>query len=82
MCEETLVVPKCNECGFDIIDFTCGCGLPEFDEKSYRKTYVNVCWNCRSSIDSNQCVKSSIPGMGYHCNICGKDLSEYKENFK
>ena len=41
--------------------------------------YLNHCWNCKSAIDSRVCRKSEIPGMGYHCNSCGKDLTEWKK---
>jgi len=44
--------------------------------------YINHCWNCRSIIDSRICTMSSALGMGYHCNRCGKDLTEFKSSQK
>jgi len=44
--------------------------------------YKNICWSCGSNIDSRTCRKSIIPGMGYHCNLCGKDLFEWKNKLK
>jgi hypothetical protein len=70
------VVPRCKDCKAEIINAECLCGLPEEDPKA--KIYSNHCWNCSSSINSLNCVKSSTPGMGYHCNCCGKDLTEWK----
>ena len=40
--------------------------------------YKNVCWNCKHPIDSRFCAKSITPGMGYHCNNCGEDLTKWK----
>jgi len=40
--------------------------------------YINHCWNCGCIIDSRVCRRSQTPGMGYHCNTCGKDLTEWK----
>jgi len=72
--------PICKECNGPIIDSGCCCGLPDEDPKSFsRNPYINHCWNCKGSIDSRNCVRSSIPGMGYHCNLCGKDLTELKQ---
>ena len=70
------VVPKCPECNAEITNAECLCGLPEEDPKA--KIYSNHCWNCHTSINSQICVKSSTPGMGYHCSFCGKDLTEWK----
>ncbi len=44
--------------------------------------YINVCWNCKCSIDSRVCHKSMSLGMGYHCNCCGKDLTEWKQKME
>lgn len=77
----TIIIPdlsKCNLCGFDIQDSMCGCGLPEEDTRLY-STYINHCWNCKSAINSDICKLSNTPEMGYHCNLCGKDLTEWKQ---
>ena len=75
-----LDTPKCSECGFQIQDATCGCGLPEQDPRDllYATPYVNHCWNCNAGIDSRICRKSVIPGMGYCCSKCGEDLLKWK----
>lgn len=44
----------------------------------FEKPYQNVCWNCRHTIDSRFSLKSNTPDMGYYCNQCGKDLTEWK----
>lgn len=65
---------KCNECKAPIYDGQCLCGLPEMDYK----VYINHCWNCGDTINSLTCAKSLTPGMGYYCQSCGKDLTEWK----
>lgn len=40
--------------------------------------YENHCWNCPGGVDSRYSVKSATPGMGYHCNLCGEDLTKWK----
>jgi len=52
------------------------CDLPQ-EEDSF-KVYINHCWNCGFGIDSRISKQSIIPGMGYCCGSCGKDLSEWK----
>lgn len=52
------------------------CDLPQEEDSFY--VYENHCWNCGFGIDSRFSRPSSIPGMGYHCGYCGKDLSEWK----
>jgi hypothetical protein len=39
--------------------------------------FKNHCWNCGGPINSDCCVPSETPGMGYHCPLCGKDLREF-----
>ena len=71
--------PVC-ECGSTLIQidetsWACiFCDLPQEDMEYY---YTSVCWSCGNDIDSRTCRKSLISGMGYHCNLCGKDLSEW-----
>jgi len=52
---------------------SCDCARPI-------NPYINHCWGefCSGQIDSRTCQKSKLPDMGYHCPLCGKDLSEYK----
>lgn len=52
------------------------CDLPQEEDNFY--IYQNHCWNCGFGIDSRFSTPSSIPGMGYHCGSCGKDLTEWK----
>ena len=52
------------------------CDLPQ--ESEGFAIYQNHCWNCNWGIDSRFNVPSEIPGMGYICKHCGKDLSEWK----
>lgn len=78
-------IPLC-ECGAELIEIErCGsafimacmyCDLPQEEDSFY--IYQNHCWNCGYGIDSRFCKPSNIPGMGYHCNTCGKDLTEWK----
>ena len=41
-------------------------------------SYTTHCWNCYETINPAVSIKSTIPGMGYKCNYCGKDLLEWK----
>ena len=52
------------------------CDLPQ--EEDGFAIYTNHCWNCGWGIDSRFNNPSLIPGMGYICNHCGKDLTEWK----
>jgi len=55
------------------------CDLSKDEHGTY--VYQNHCWNTscnHAPIDSGVCKKSVRPGMGYHCPICGKDLTEWK----
>jgi hypothetical protein len=67
---------KCGTKLLIIDDHGCcpHCDMPEPEDQHYR----NHCWNCQFPIDSVYCDKSKVPGMGYHCAHCGKDLTEYK----
>jgi len=75
--------PKCTKCGMEMVEvdntgkfqaFACAdCDMP--GEPHW--IYQNHCWNCGSDISSEDCKHSSIPGMGYVCNYCGKDLVEW-----
>jgi len=74
-----IVFPICRDCNGPIIMGECGCGLPEEDDRNV--PYINHCWNTscnHAPIDSRTCRKSIIPGMGYHCPVCDKDLTEWK----
>jgi putative hemolysin len=75
----------CKKCGSQMIimeeegcntsyGFCPHCDMPEPEDQHYR----NHCWNCQFPIDSVYCDKSAVPGMGYYCANCGKDLSEFK----
>ena len=72
--------PICQGCNGPIMGYPpeCCCGLPEEDPKN--TSYINHCWNCGTKIDSACCVESSTPGMGYHCKLCGEDLTKWKRN--
>ena len=52
------------------------CDLPQ--EEDGFAIYENHCWNCGYGIDSRFSRRSVIPGMGYYCSSCGKDLVEWK----
>jgi len=52
------------------------CDLSKDENGSY--VYQNHCWKCGYGIDSRFSKLSHIPGMGYICGHCGKDLSEWK----
>ena len=69
--------PKCKECKAPIYDSTCLCGVPEMVHPTLT-IYINHCWNCGDTINSLSCRKSLTPGMGYHCNSCGEDLTKWK----
>jgi hypothetical protein len=58
-------------------EWECLCG----QEQEEAKPYINHCWNCYHDIDSRVCKPSPYVGMGYICNHCGKDLSEWKMKF-
>jgi len=67
---------KCPDCGIEPFEtfpeeWGCICGMPE---EPQRKTYINHCWNCKATIDSRNCVRSSVRSNGYHCCMCGVDL--------
>ena len=77
--------PKCKQNSiFEIEDLGGGftiaaciyCDLPQ--EEEHWGIYENHCWNCGFGIDSRYSIQSIIPGMGYYCGWCGKDLSEWK----
>ena len=53
---------------------SCDCAMPAIN------IYINHCWNCGFGIDSRTSIKSLLPGMGYHCGGCGKDLTEWKQS--
>jgi len=67
-----LEVEDCGN-GFKIVACMY-CDLPQDDGF----VYENHCWNCGNDIDSRNSKQSVLPNMGYHCNSCGKDLSEWK----
>jgi hypothetical protein len=77
--------PKCPKCEMEMVEvdrtdscqcFACAdCDMP--GEPQWKPHYQKSCWNCGSDIDSDTCKHSSIPGMGYVCNTCGKDLVEW-----
>ena len=83
--EELLICPTCKNKSVEIIE-NCGngmlivaciyCDLPQDDH--HDEPYINHCWNCGDDIDSRNSIASHISGMGYYCNYCGKDLSEWK----
>lgn len=52
------------------------CDLPQEDDQF--AIYQNHCWNCGYGIDSRFSTPSQLPGMGYCCGYCGKDLTEWK----
>lgn len=68
---ELMVVERC---GNAFIMACMYCDMP-YEEV---KVYNNTCWNCGYGIDSRFSQPSAIPGMGYHCGRCGKDLTEWK----
>lgn len=87
-------MPKCDRCKSDMelieSNETCEvyaclyCDILKLPAPIVPKEvipYINHCWSCHSGIDSRICVKSSTPGMGYHCNVCGNDLKGYKGYF-
>lgn len=59
-----------------------GCPVCDIPEGAVMKVYEFECWvkGCSGKGTSLNCVKSTTPGMGYHCPVpgCGKDLTEYK----
>lgn len=74
------VCPDCNGPIFPISgtdDFICPCELMRSSNDNTR-VYINHCWNCKAPINSDTCMLSLNPGMGYICNECGKDLTEWK----
>ena len=52
------------------------CDLPQEDD--HFAVYQKHCWNCGYGIDSRFSAPSLLPGMGYVCGYCGKDLTEWK----
>jgi len=75
--------PICD-CGSELIqiDETCwACIFCDLPQEEMEFVYENICWSCGSDIDSRTCLKSKIPTMGYHCNLCGNDLSKWKERY-
>lgn len=79
-----MAVPKCTKCGFEMVKdedlgngyavYACMyCDMPQQPGSPYE----NHCWNCGDAISSETCKASSIPGMGYCCNTCGKDLVDW-----
>jgi len=82
-----MIHPTCD-CGSEMIlieDINRGqafvyacmhCDMPQEEEGFY--IYQNHCWNCGYGIDSRFSQISQLPGMGYICGYCGKDLTEWK----
>lgn len=79
------ICPTCKQQSMIEIDQLAGglvimaclyCDLPQEEDGFY--IYQNHCWNCWYEIDSRFCNPSPIPDMGYVCNHCGKDLTEWK----
>ncbi len=69
----------CSKCGAPINTPECVfCTKPPLFPPMPTAVYINHCWNCKANIDSRVCRKSETPGMGYHCPVCGKDLTEFK----
>ena len=79
--------PACPICGLQSIievemfndgSFIGSCIHCDFPQEDRDYVYQNHCWNCGFDIDSRYSTPSCIPGMGFHCGRCGKDLSEWK----
>jgi len=76
ICPKCLSKMICMEVYHDHQIWVCMyCDLPQ---EEIECCYTSVCWSCGSDIDSRTCRKSDTPTMGYHCNLCGKDLTEWK----
>ncbi len=58
-----------------------GCPVCDIPYDAEMKVYEFQCWvdKCNGVGNSLTCVKSSNPGMGYHCPVCGKDLTLWKK---
>ena len=54
-----------------------GCPVCDMPPEAEMKVYKFHCWvkGCDGVGTSLTCVKSSAPGMGYHCPKCGQDLT-------
>lgn len=80
ICPHCLSKMICMEVYHDHQIWVCMyCDLPQEEIECY---YTNVCWSCGNDIDSRVDRKSDNPGMGYHCSLCGKDLTEWYVNYK
>ncbi len=77
--------PACPKCHVEMkllkIDDKKFTWLHKCQKKKKPKTkepYITQCWNCQDKIDSRVNLRSSNYRMGYICNHCGKDLSEWR----
>lgn len=74
----------CSRCGSPINTpecVFCTDHPPLFPPVFVPHIYLNHCWKCGSTINSRTCRRSQTPGMGYHCSVCGKDLTEWKQKY-
>jgi hypothetical protein len=78
-------VPTCEKCGqhLEIVEedrqcvtMACGfCDLGGCDHIEYVREFT--CWNCAEFQQVGEERRSVTPGMGHHCGVCGKDLTEW-----
>lgn len=78
-------MPACPKCGQEMevveknstcIVMACGfCDLGGRDHMEYVREFT--CWNCSEFQQAGEDRRSKVPGMGHHCIVCGKDLTEW-----
>jgi hypothetical protein len=78
-------IPTCEKCGqhLEIVEedkqcvtMACGfCDLGGCDHMEYVREFT--CWNCAEFQQAGEDRRSKVPGMGHHCIVCGKDLTEW-----
>jgi hypothetical protein len=79
-----MIHPRCDKCGSVMamdgtdlngnIQWSCfQCDPP---------VYQNHCWvsGCSGHIDSRINPQSKTPNMGFHCLLCGEDLTKWKRS--
>jgi hypothetical protein len=77
-----MIHPRCDVCGsvmaMDGTDLNGNIRWSCF--QCDQPIYQNHCWvnGCNGQIDSRINPRSQTPGMGFHCLLCGKDLTEWK----
>lgn len=78
--KEETTCPDCGDgmiqCPDDLEWYCISSACTKITEMQYY--YEAICWSCGADIDSRIHRRSETRGMGYHCGLCGKDLTEWK----